>query len=1250
MLKPAIWMFSVLPFVIAEFGLAQTPESLVVRWEFESEETSRLRSVGTVHRDVPGPRSPLYPDFDTNNTAIHLDGSGGHLEFDDPGTKSDFDFDNEDPITLEAWVQAESLRPGEFVYVLGKGRTAASGPSSDNQNWALRIRERKEQGCVSFLFATTKDPKESQNDSHWHRWTSQTGFVPGKLWHHVAVSYLFGHPESIRCWIDGKPVQGEWDMGGKTTQAPVVDNDAIWIGSSRGGAAGNSFRGSLDSIAIHRQVFNDSQMALRYKTTEVQQVAKPAIEKMPTLDLPVDGVLMTLHEGLPSHTRWLNDGESFPEATMQVCLESMLFDRLPQRFDDWGIRSAWTDPVLVRLASDIKLPSGPQSLLIRVRGTSRLWCNGELVARGKTLTGSPSGEEPMSPVTVGPFPQTRLAEHRQQQVQADIDVPEDGQVRIVLETIVGGKGFRTDPGETCVGWIDKQAQVLKLVAFGDCTPWIPYDDKHIVPALDRVEKQMQHFDKELRRKLASSQDTYWEKRHALARQWAEDHTVAVPKNIASIESHPIDAFLEEKIQAALHQVSQSDQEVDKRLQASGQLYRESIQPLLTRKCGRCHIESLQGGLSLGDLKSMLAGGDSAQPVVSPGNPAQSLIIQRVLSDDPQERMPPGDQRLSPEEIESLKNWIASGAGWAPEPLDEKQIRPSADLDDASYIRKLSYDLIGLPPSQEELAAFLADTRKDKRQQLVDKLLEDPRWADASMGYWQDVLAENPTLINASLNTTGPFRWFLYDALSDNKPVDRWVSELVLMRGSAHEGGSAGFGLAGDNDAPQAAKAQILASAFLGIETQCARCHDSPYHHSTQKDLYSIASMIEQKSLSVPKSSRVPDAFFAKKTREPLIRVTMDFDKPVEPAWPWPELFDELPRASDSTREQLAMYLTVPQNKRFAKVFVNRIWRRLMGAGIVEPPGDWESAKPSHPQLLDWLANELLRSGYDSKAIIRLIVTSQAYQRQAVGGNRKSSSERRFFAAPDPRRLEAEQIVDALVFCSGLAMDVEELTFDPDARRPSSNRLTLGIPRRAWMFANLANERDRPSLNLPRAQALADLLLVFGWNGARQNPRTDRETFANALQPGMMSNSIATGHLIRAVRGGALAQLAIEARSPEELVERLYNRYLGRPPRENELVQWSEVLTPGFQNRMILGDDSASAQPTEPFAIPQMLGSFARVTWSNHLRPEANEIALEIEKLARQGPEVDARLEKDWRERFEDVLWCMINSDEFIWLP
>lgn len=1230
---------------------AQPEESLVVRWEFHSEETSRLRSVGTVHRDVPGPRSPLYPDFEVNNTAIKLDGTGAHLEFDDPGSQSDFDFSNDDPITLEAWVQTDSLRPGEFVYLVGKGRTASGGPNSDNQNWALRVRERNEQGCVSFLFATPKRASKANSDSHWHRWTSKTGFTPGKVWHHVAIGYRFGHPDSIRCWIDGNAVSGDWDMGGKTTEEPVVDNDAIWIGSSRGGLPGNSFRGSLDSIAIHRRLFDDGHMALRYKSRDVEIPVKLAEEVMPTLDVDSASVLMSIHEGLPSHVRWLNEGESLSGPTMQLRLNSLLIDRLPQRFDDWGIRAAWNDPVLVTLATDVQLPEGRQTLVARVRGLSRLWCNGTLVARGEPMKGSPSGEEPMSPITGGPFPSTRPAEHRQQQLSAEIEVPVDGKVRVVLETVVGGKGFRTDPGETCVGWIDTQSQQLKLISSDSFERWIVYDDQHIVNELVQVEKRLQRYDEELRRKLAASQDPFWAQRHADAKRWVAEHPVELPRaNLGSL-ANPIDRFLDQKIQDALQRASQDPVDVSVESQANATRFRDEIQPLLVDTCGRCHIQGDQGGLSLASIEGMLAGGDSGRPAIVAGEPSQSLLLQRILAEDPEDRMPPGQHGLTQSQIASVRRWISEGANWADEELDPGRLSYSQELDDSSFLRKLTYDLIGLPPTEEELVDFLEDPSGDKRNRAIDRLLQDARTADAAMGYWQDVLAENPTLINASLNTTGPFRWFLYDAFRDNKPVDRWVSELILLRGSAHEGGSAGFGLAGDNDAPQAAKAQILASAFLGVETQCARCHDSPYHHSTQQELYSIAAMLEQKPLTVPKSSRVPAAFFENKTREPLIKVSMDFEKPVQPAWPWSELIEgDIPKL-ESTREQLALNVTSPKNRRFAKVFVNRLWRRFMGAGIVEPPGDWENAKASHPELLDWLASQLLESGYDSKAIIKLIVSSRAYQRRAIGMNRRASPARRFFAAPDPRRLEAEQIVDAMVQCSSRPMDVEELTFDPDARRPSSNRLTLGIPTRSWMFANLANERDRPSLNLPRARLLADLLLVFGWDGARQNPRTDRDSSANAMQPGMMSNSTATQQLIRIVRGGALARLAMDAKSPDELIERVYLRYLSRFPRKDELDGFREVLAIGFETRILADATNASeVELNQPFAIPQPLGSKPKVTWSNHLRPEANQIAIELEGLAGKGPMPDERLESDWRERFEDVLWCMINSDEFVWLP
>ena len=174
-------------------------------------------------------------------------------------------------------------------------------------------------------------------------------------------------------------------------------------------------------------------------------------------------------------------------------------------------------------------------------------------------------------------------------------------------------------------------------------------------------------------------------------------------------------------------------------------------------------------------------------------------------------MPPNGTGLSDKKIVILEEWIKSGAAWPAPPLTAEQTALAPVVDDAAFLRRASLDTIGLPAAESEVREFLADTKPNKRAALIDELLADPRWADHWMSYWQDLLAENPTLINATSNSTGPFRWFIYDALRDGKPLDRMVTELMMMRGSIHEGGSAGFSLAAQNDSPYAAKGHVLAS-------------------------------------------------------------------------------------------------------------------------------------------------------------------------------------------------------------------------------------------------------------------------------------------------------------------------------------------------------------------------------------------------------------------------------------------------------
>ena len=1221
-----------------------------IRWSFGAEETTPLEASEGVHRDVPGPRPPDYADFDSGNTAVKLDGKGARLSVADSGPQSPFDFALGDAITLEAWVQVDDIRSGENLYVICKGRTGAPGFSAENQNWALRVAERDGKAGLGFLFASAPDVANPKGGSPWHRWTSDSGFKPGRNWHHIAITYKFGDATSLRGWIDGKLQTGKWDMGGATNDAPAVDDDAVWIGSAQNGAASSSFRGCLDSIAIHRQILDDATLKSRFNFTGKEIVDRPLAEVMPDMGTLEPGVVSAvLLEGMPVHNRWLNEGENLPVEILRWQPEAFLLDRLPLRHDAAGVRDSWKAPVLLRMAADVKLSPGHHRFLMRVRGLSRLWVDGKVIARAEPSKGSPSGEEPMTPLAKPPAPGARIAEHRQQEVFGDAAVGESGVCRIVLETLVGGKDFRTDPGELCVAMKKHDGSSFLILPQADPenNP-LQLTDASVDALLKRTEQSLSQLDDVNRRAAAASQEAFWRSRHDAAREWAKNNPAPQIPALAAADANtttpanPIDAFLADKVQKALAESAKNPVE-------EAREFHKTVLPILKEQCSRCHGDKANGGLRLDSRDAALKAGDSGVAAIAPGDLSASELIRRIRATDPDERMPPGGAALAEEQIKTLESWITAGAVWPAPPVTIEDVAPAPMIADAEFLRRAFLDTVGVPPTEQEAREFLHDESGDKRSKLVDRLLADERYADNWMSYWQDVLAENPTLVNSSLNTTGPFRWFLYDSLRDNKSFDRMVTELIQLRGSAHEGGSAGFGIAGDNDAPYAAKGQIVANAFLGIELQCARCHDSPYHSTKQSDLYSLAAMFEQKPVSVPKTSRVPVAFFEKKARESLIKVSLNPDATLEPKWPFAETcgsvdddtLNALLQSPKNSRERLAALITAPQNTRFAPVVVNRLWRRLMGAGFVEPAHDWEGHPASHPELLQWLAHEFVSHDYDQKHLIRLIMTSQLYQRAATGKNLTASAELRFFTAPDRRRLTAEQIVDSLHAAGGQVMDVEEFTFDPDARRPASNRLTLGVPHRAWMFASLANERDRPTLGLPKARAIADILEAFGWSGSRQSPRTDRETSSNVLQPGVLANSTASVLLTRATRDSGLALLAIEAKSPDELVDSLFLRYLSRYPSASERSALATALAAGFESRLL----ASSAEPVIPQPEP-----LPKVTWSNHLRSEANHVALEMEIRARNGQPADPRLSSEWRELYEDAVWSIINIREFVWMP
>ncbi len=968
---------------------------------------------------------------------------------------------------------------------------------------------------------------------------------------------------------------------------------------------------------------------------------KPAPEVMPELGpLEPGRVTFFSHDVMPAGKRWLNEGEALPAETMRWTGSEFLLPRLPHRYDDWGVRDAWTGPVLARFAADVALTPGRHRFVVRSHWLSRLWVDGRVVVRTKPPGGSTDGHNPVGAVVPPLLPGLRPVGYAQKEVSGEVETGPEGKCRVIFEAILGGKDARPEAGELTVAVFSddgKSCEVLRPA--GASGGPVALTDEAVTAALDRSRSELTALDDQTRRAAAESQDAFWKMRHEAGRAWAAQHPApAVP----AAAGHPVDSFLRAKIDHALAEAAKASPEEAKQ-------FHSAVLPVLRENCFRCHGEKEKGGLRLNSREAALKSGESEKPAVVPGDVAASQLIARIRSSDSDERMPPKGDGLQPEEIATLEAWVKSGAAWPAPPLAPEEVAAPPVVDDAVFLRRVTLDTVGVPPGEMEVRDFLADARPDKRTRAIDRLLADERWADHWTGYWQDVLAENPNIIKPSLNNTGPFRWFLHEALRDNKPLDRMVTELLLLRGSEREGGSAGFGYAADNDAPFAAKGQIVASAFLGIELQCARCHDSPYHSTKQRDLYSLAALFERKPVTVPKSSTVPAAFFEKKARESLIKVTLKSNESVAPSWPFAAAtgcaddssLDSLMQKPSDTRERLAALITAPQNTRFAQIITNRVWRRLMGAGIVEPPQDWEGHPPSHPELLEWLAREFVAHDCDVKHLARLILTSETYQRAATGQNLKTTPEQRFFAAPERRRLTAEQVVDSLYAASGQPMDVEEITFDPAGQNGPKVQISLGQPRRAWMLASLSNERDRPSLSLPRAQAVTDVLEAFGWAGSRQNPRTDRESDPNVLQPGVLANSLVSTWITRASQGGALAQLAVETSSPDALVDAVFLRFLSRPPTPAERAPFLNALAPGFSTRLVPAAEVKTPEP--PPRLP-------RVTWANHLMPEATTINNEIERRARTGPPPDPRLRPEWREIYEDLVWSLVNTREFVWMP
>jgi len=1096
----------------------------VAHWSFgESEGTETAASLssgetlsghleGQATLGNPGPTGDEYPLFDERNQSLTIAGAKNFVRVRDPGDESLLDFANGEAITIEAWVNPSTVGNDQQVYIIGKGRTQNKEFGSDNQNYALRLRGMGGTARVSFLFrksATALSPQA------FHRWNSDLGFLVDGTWHHVAIVYEFGKPENVRAYVDGQPSGGSWDMGGATTDPPVVDNDEVWIGSSMGGSLGNTLVGRIDEVAIYRKALDDQRLRDRYQAIRPDPIEA---EFAAAANLPPGAVVTQLFEKLPEGAAWLLKQK---EPVLEYAQPSFAFVGYPKKYNSTGVIDDRSNPFLLRARARRVVSAdeaGEYQFLVRAKNAAKFYIDGKLIAQSGETNRNASGHEAVPELAESEHTDLRPLPPGCQEQFATFELAA-GEHILRLDAMVGGSGLRLELDELCVA-MAKPGEPFVLLST-DGAPTIPLTDNAWNLHRDELRNLLATIDRESREVAAELWKQYWDRRHAVARE--------------AIERKPA----------------------------------------------------------------------PETPALPDGMPANNEI----------------------------DNFIAQR-------LADENAATSELTDDYAFLRRVTLDTVGVLPSRPELANFLADTSPGRRSRAINRLLDDPRWADNWVGYWQDVLAENPGILKPKLNNTGPFRWWIYESFLDNKPMDRFVTELVLMEGSTYYGGPAGFAMATQNDVPFAAKAHVLGKAFLAMDMTCARCHDAPYHPFKQQQLFSLAAMLERKTITLPKTSTVP---VSEGGRQPLIEITLKPGAEIEPTWPFAAAnFDAGPleyfRKEGDTREQLAAAITSSHDDRFSKVIVNRLWRRYMGRGMIEPVDDWESVEDaaSHPDLLGFLSRQLIVSGYDMKHVARLILNSHAYQRQV---SKASDDKPELFASPVRRRMSAEQLVDSLFAASGKQIRAEPLTLDPEGRRPVDTFLNLGEPNRAWQLTSLSNERDRPALALPMSQSVIDLLLAYGWRDSRPNPLTVREQSPTVLQPLTLANGVIGARAVRLSEDSAITQLCLDASAPETLIEAVTLQVLSRQPTSDEQQMFVSMIEAGFASRVM----NVTVQSP-------MKKRRNTVSWSNHLSAEATRIKLEMEREVQAGDPPSPRLAGDWRERMEDVVWAFFNSPEFVFIP
>jgi hypothetical protein len=621
-------------------------------------------------------------------------------------------------------------------------------------------------------------------------------------------------------------------------------------------------------------------------------------------------------------------------------------------------------------------------------------------------------------------------------------------------------------------------------------------------------------------------------------------------------------------------------------------FENKVRPVLANNCYKCHstkAEKVKGGLLLDSRDGLIKGGDSGAAIV-PGNPDKSLLIKAIQYNDPDLQMPPKGDKLSEQQINDLVAWVKMGAPdprvataaqkdwkdpntkhwawqpvqkpavpkvsealWCKTPVDnfivakltEKGMKPGAMADKRTLIRRAYFDLIGLPPTPNEVDAFVNDTSADAFEKVIDRLLALPQYGERWGRHWLDTARYADTkgeVRRQREDPNYPFAWtyrdYVIQAFNEDKPYNIFVAEQIaadkLATSTQNRSNLAALGFLTISERFQGMQNDIIndridvvTKGFLGITVTCARCHDHKFDPIPQKDYYSLhgifASCREpqiepvispiantpqyldyyQKRMALQQEEQQLEAKFVelrrKRNREGIKDLQKDIRQNVgrtaqlemnHAAAPARAMvLDDLPRPRDSAvfirgeaenkgpivprrflevlsgasrpefksgsgRFELAAAITSKNNPLTARVFINRLWLHHFGEGFVPTPDDFGtmSEKPSHPELLDFLATRFMDENWSIKKMHKLIMMSAVYQQSSANNPRYAQIDpsNRLLWRANIRRLEFEPLRDSLLAIGG---SLDKTLFGRPERDAESRRRSI------YLFIDRQNPAD-----------------------------------------------------------------------------------------------------------------------------------------------------------------------------------------------